>query len=1424
MQRNIGRTFVGALALASVAAGCASGDTSEESLKDARQGLGGPDFVVTALSGPTSTYPGIPFNATVTVCNQGDTGGGTEVALVLSDDSDLSISTDAWGGSVYLGYLSPGACETHSLQASPAPSEGAWYLGALADPYGLEFESDEGNNATLGGRMGVGYGPDFIVTTVMGPPSVEPSDNLTARVTVCNQGTQPGSTEVEVYLSADEFIQPSGGPGPNEDLRVGSVSVDSLYPGQCTTVPVTGPATRPPPALDGAFYLGAVVDPLHMQDELIEDNNTHAGYRLGVGWRPDFVITAVKGPTSVEPGSSLTARVTVCNQGTEGRSTDLEVYLSEDDFIQPSTAPGPQEDALLGVASTDHLVPGQCTTVPVTGGATLPYPGNDGPYHLGAVVDPFDNEEEFLEDNNTHSGYRLGVGFRPDFVVTAVKGPTSVEPSDNLPAQVTVCNHGTAPGSTEVNLYLSTDDVFQPFPGPGPMQDSLVGQASTDHLIPGQCTTVPVQGSVNLPSPGNEGPYHLGAVVDPFDNQDELIEDNNTHSGYRIGVGWRPDFVVTAVKGPTSVEPGNNLSVQVTVCNHGTSPSSTEVELYLSADDVIRPHTGPGPMEDRYMGQAPTGDLFPGQCTTVPVQGSAQLPYPGNDGPYHLGAVVDPYDNQDELIEDNNTHSGYRIGVGYRPDFVVTAVKGPTSVEPGNNLSVQVTVCNHGTSSGSTEVELYMSADDVIRPFTSSGPSEDRFVGWASTDHLSPGQCTTVPMQGSANLPYPGNDGPYHLGAVVDAFDNQDELIEDNNIHSGYRIGVGYRPDFVVTAVKGPTSVEPGNSLSVQVTVCNQGTSSGSTAVEVYLSADDVIRPFTSSGPSEDRFVGWASTDHLSPGQCTTVPMQGSANLPYPGNDGPYHLGAVVDAFDNQDELIEDNNIHSGYRIGVGYRPDFVVTAVKGPTSVEPGDNLPAQVTVCNHGTSPGSTEVELYLSVDDVIRLFTSSGPSEDRPVGQAWTDHLFPGQCTTVPVQGSAHLPYPGDYGPYHLGAVVDAYDNDDELIEDNNLHSGYRLGVGYRPDFVITAVQGPASISIQPSQSFNAQVTVCNQGTSQGYADLTLYLSVDDVIRPLTSSGPSEDSPAGWASVNDLQPGQCTTVPVQGSANLPYPGNEGPYHLGAVVDPYDNEDELIEDNNIHSGYRIGVGNRPDFVITSVTGPYSVGAGNTFSTSFIVCNRGQQSGTVDVDVYLSADATIRPQSPSLPPEDFLLGTVPGVSLNPGICANRTMSVTAPPFLPEGGYYLGAVADPTRSSQELIEDNNVFTGNRIGVGNQPDFVITSVTSANSVRMGAPLTVSVTVCNRGQAAGTTDVALVFSTDNVIRMPPPNRPPEDYHLDMIVGVALNAGQCVSRSRTVNAYAPNPGSYSLGALADMHQGVPEIIEDNNTLAGTVVSVNP
>ncbi|WP_437942829.1 CARDB domain-containing protein [Sorangium sp. So ce341] len=97
-----------------------------------------------------------------------------------------------------------------------------------------------------------------------------------------------------------------------------------------------------------------------------------------------------------------------------------------------------------------------------------------------------------------------------------------------------------------------------------------------------------------------------------------------------------------------------------------------------------------------------------------------------------------------------------------------------------------------------------------------------------------------------------------------------------------------------------------------------------------------------------------------------------------------------------------------------------------------------------------------------------------------------------------------------------------------------------------------------SVLPGGSFDAEVTVCNQGTQPSYGtDVELRLSTDATVT-------ADDLPAGGGPVPYLDPGQCATVTFPASAYAP----DGAYHLGAIVDPHAWISELIETNNATTG----------------------------------------------------------------------------------------------------------------------------------------------------------------------------------------------------------------------------------------------------------------
>ncbi|HYO53751.1 CARDB domain-containing protein, partial [Archangium sp.] len=761
-------------------------------------------------------------------------------------------------------------------------------------------------------------------------------------------------------LTLPDPMSPS--PGMQGDqVLIGSVELDqTLYPGQCVTKNVS--ATAQPPMEtqgDGAYYLAAIVDTNRVEQELREDNNVHVGGLMGVGSRSDLVVTEVNAPVSVWNGQSFTASVKVCNQGTQPTSggyysrPSLELFLSTDDELTLSSPSMPTDQMSIGYVELDQqLYPGQCVTQNVSATAYLPQQAQeDGAYYLAAIVDANRVEMELREDNNVHVSGLMGVGNRSDLVVTEVSGPASVGHGQSFTASVKVCNQGTQPTSggsyskPSLELFLSTDDELTlpspgtPYPPPGSSpEQNTIGSVELDQtLYPGQCVTKSVSASAHLPPAAQgDGAYYLAAAVDTTGLEQELREDNNLRVGGLMGVGSRPDLVVTEVNGPASVEHGQGFTASVKVCNQGTAStngytSKPRMELLLSLDtELTLPSPGmpsPDMPDQRSIGSVELDQpLSPGQCVTQNVSATAHLPQQAQgNGAYYLAAIVDTNRVEMELREDNNVHVGGLVGVGYQSDLVVTEVSAPASVQDGQAFTATVKVCNQGTSPSSgymPRVELFLSTDDELTlpsqdmPYPPPGPSPEQLsLGFVElAEPLSPAQCVTKDVSASAYLPPAAQgDGAYYLVAAVDTTLSEYELREDNNVRVSGLMGVGYRADLVVTEVHGPASVTSGESFTTTVKVCNQGTAPApDTAwLAVFLSMDTHLTlPTPGLPPPTDQVkLGSLGVEPLAAGQCVTRDMSVSPALP-PEAQGPgvFHLGAIIDTELGVQELREDNN------------------------------------------------------------------------------------------------------------------------------------------------------------------------------------------------------------------------------------------------------------------------------------------------------------------------------------------------------------------------------------------------------------------------------------------------------------------------------------------------------------------------------------
>jgi len=518
---------------------------------------------------------------------------------------------------------------------------------------------------------------------------------------------------------------------------------------------------------------------------------------------------------------------------------------------------------------------------------TLPASVEPGTYRVLAVVDEANTAVERNESNNVGVSAAMSVVlFRPELAFTTFSVPTVGATGKTLAITNTVRNSGVAPATAfTVRFYLSSDDTLD-------SGDTLLGARTITSLAAGASspavTTVMIPAATSAPAA-----YRVIGVVDADNQQTELDEANNTAVSSPVTITlYRPDLMTTALTMPATGATGRPLAITSTVRNAGPAPATAfTVRFYLSADGTLD-------AGDVLLGSRMLTSLAAGASstavTTVTIPANTSAP-----ASYRIIAVADALDQQVETAEANNTLvSSTVVEISlYRPDLMLTALNVPASVAAGRPLAITHTVRNAGPAPATAfTVHFYLSADATL-------DSGDVLLGSRTLTSLAAGAnssaVTTVTIP--ANTPVPST---YRIIAVVDALGQQTETQEGNNVMatSAPMTVIAYLPDLRVTALSVPAGATAGRMLTITHTVANFGPApAGLFTVRFYLSADGTF-------DASDVLLGARALPSLAPGPgnsvITTVIVPAGTVVP-----DPYRVIAVVDAFGQQAEVDESNNI-----------------------------------------------------------------------------------------------------------------------------------------------------------------------------------------------------------------------------------------------------------------------------------------------------------------------------------------------------------------------------------------------------------------------------------------------------------------------------------------------------------------------------------
>jgi YD repeat-containing protein len=1257
-----------------------------------------PDLALSNVSAPATATLGSAIQISARVTNISSTTRAPAFwtdALYLSEDAifDPYLDTSFGYQGAPVSPLNPGEFYdyTNIPVLLPQTAAGSKYLIFVADAFNSQPETSEANNFVV--QPITVSGPDLFIQTANAPTEAEPGETIDISYTVKNQG------DLTASLGWTDRVYFSDYPEGGFDIELLTQSITSQSPLAADgTYTINAQITLPANSGRGLHYLRFVTDEDGDQGETADANNERV-IPIDLG-RADLRITSLIVPPAVTLGAPFDVTYTIINAGRA--PTDASSWY--DRFILSADATVDDNDTIVNESIDrfgDPLLSNASYTKTVS--LTILDPTQTT---LIVEADGFEYQSEANENNNRQSATLVIAA--PDLLVQDFQAPVSATLGDTIHISFTVKNQGNV--ATAQNSYwydslkLSDDDVFD-------NADSYLLDLATlvPALAPGESYLVEQDILINHSSMA--GNVFLCLKTDAGGYLSESDENNNVTSRAISIAG--PDLALTLNSAPASAVVGDVIHVSFTVENIAAlmASGSWYDYVYLSEDnsyddtDTILASLGD------YHAELAAGDSY---STAVDFM----LPVTYQAGSKFLIFRADGTEGQGEINEANNIVV-WPITI-HAPDLVVTDAQAPSEVQLGELISITYTVTNQNSSPALADWydSYYLSADSVF-------DLSDTWIGYESI--TSP----RTPLAGNASytitrdLQLPGNAPALNfLLIITDNYDNQGESNKANNARA---VPIqGQRPDLIVSDSASPVGAIAGDTISISYDVKNIGevAALADWYDQVYLSTDQTFDAFDTAILSESI----QTQTPLAPN--ATYNIVRDAQIPSYLPPGVYYLIFEVDAFNNQGEVSDGNNLRI-VPITIA-SPDLTLVTASAPASAAPGETISVTFQVKNDSLVPvvvlGSDYVSLDYANNDTY-LLQSVAANANAPLapGASYERTLNVTIPSNVPT-GTAELTFFAD-GSLSVG-------------ESNETNNNFNLPITIiAPDLAVQNATAPASISI--SQTVNVSWTVKNLGTviaSSNWRD-AIYLSLDDTV-----------------SANDLLLAVEFGGPLGAEdqydrsllVNIPANTAQGSWKLLVVTDYQAIQTEASEANNLQA-IAVEV-TATDLHPTTIDAVAAGSIGEMIAVTWTVKNLGPGPATAkwSDDIVLSLDDTYDINDIVLT-SAYIDSQTPLPALE-NYTVQRNFIV---PNVTPGDWKLLLVTDISDQQGELDESNNTLACN-FTIGG-PDLIPQSFVGPTSAAFGDAILASWEVKNSGVGPGTRvwgdnvylSIDNVFSDDDLL---------------------------------------------------------------------------
>lgn len=765
--------------------------------------------------------------------------------------------------------------------------------------------------------------------------------------------------------------------------------------------------------------------------------------------------------------------------------------------------------------------------------------------------------------------------------------------------------------------------------------------------------------------------------IDEGEAVDELAntENNWGHSDMSyVLLTPGADFKVSSLKVPAIITSGLSFNISYTVNNIGPGvpyKGHWEDKVYLSASPdgidesaiLLNTYSQSGSYRATII-----GDIAP---TSIPLDA---YNYYGDDysytrtitapildpGKYYLYLVVDADDVIYEFEgEDNN------IAISSPIECIVSELTSELVSIGSENLmlggssifSWKIKNSGQGSIQKATITNSFYasSSEDGADPYVLD--NIESTISIASGEELS--------MKGIVNIP-DGNEllGNKYVFMVTNTEKTIAESNYDNN-QSNTLVKI-FEPsaNLIITDVSFPASMTMGETATVKISLKNMS--------NFPISGDATVQATLSEIDSDDNVTLQVNNPTLSVnglGAGSSKDVEITVTIPNNLKGGDRYIEITVIPSDQSSEGSKPCKSHSEVYIN-GYLPDLTISSYDVPENILTATPTPISWTVSNIGdwASQGSTyKIWLKDNVEDSDAVLLKTGDLPGISKGGTTTAN------ETITIDDNR-------YGEKYL--YIEIIENDEEKNEDNNSISiPVAVAQSDLPDLVLSDISVDGAFKNGETVIVTAKVTNRGLGTTRTdrWTD-AFYLSTESEFDKEQAIELGSKVHVGSLASNDSY-----DIAMQLNIPLEVHGN---YFLHVITDATDVNLEAGKENNIDR-QKVYVEDKSatpaQLVVSSVSAPSSIAAGESVTLSYIVTNNSEftANGTLRDIIYLSKDS-------KWDQDDEMVGVVSGsvdIAANSGLTRQvkgRILNIT------EGNYYLIVKTNTTRNIIETDYTDNI--------------------------------------------------------------------------------------------------------------------------------------